>query len=128
VLLDVVLQRVNIRDRTAGGAERKPEHMPAFRATLDGTLPVGARVMLGANLTQIGSQSCVNPELDRDVRLAAQTVSGVTLQRSWGLGSGRGFGWLRVLAGMDNLTNAAVYEQCGLPRAGRTFRIGVDLR
>lgn len=128
VLLDVVTQQVNIRDLTAGGAARRPEHMPNFRATLDGTVPVGARVMLGANLTQIGSQFCVHPELDRDLRLAAQTVTGVTLQRSWGLGSGRGFGWLRVLAGMDNLTNAAVYEQCGLPRAGRTFRIGVDLR
>lgn len=128
VLLDVVAQQVRIRDLTAGGTPRKPEHMPNFRATLDGTVPVGARVMLGANLTQIGSQSCVHPELDQDVRLAAQTVTGVTVQRSWGLGSGRGFGWLRVLAGVDNLTNAAVYEQCGLPRAGRTFRIGVDLR
>jgi len=34
----------------------------------------------------------------------------------------------QVLASMDNVTNAAVYEQCGLPRAGRTLRLSVDLR
>ncbi len=34
----------------------------------------------------------------------------------------------QVPASMDNVTNAAVYEQCGLPRAGRTLRLGIDLR
>lgn len=126
--LDLVTQRVDIRDITAGGAERKPEHMPNLRAMVDGTIPVAARVRLGANLTHIGNQYCVNPDTDVDTPLAAQTIGGVTLERSWNLGQGRGFGVMRVLAGMDNVTNAAVYELCGLPRAGRTLRIGVDLR
>lgn len=127
LLLDLVAQQVHVRE-VAAGVQRKPEHMPNFRATLDGTVPLVARVRFGANLTHIGSQFCINPELDRDVQLSAQTVSGATLQRSWGLGHGRGFSSMRVLAAVDNLTNAAVYEQCGLPRAGRTLRVGIDLR
>ncbi len=126
--LDLVAQRVTIRDLIAGGTGRKPEHMPGFRAMLDGTVPTVARLSAGANVSHIGSQFCVNPELGRDVALAAQTVGGVSLQRSWGLGTGHAFRALRVLASMDNVTNAAAYEQCGLPRAGRTLRLGVDLR
>jgi iron complex outermembrane receptor protein len=128
ITLDLVTQSVNIKDLTAGGAERKPEHMPNFRAMLDGTIPVVAQIRLGANLAHVGNQYCVDPDTDADTPLDAQTIGGVTVERSWRLGSGRGFGLMRVLAGMDNITNAAVYEQCGLPRAGRTLRIGVDLR
>ena len=38
-------------------------------------------------------------------------------------------GWrsLRLVLGVDNLADAAVYEQCGLPRAGRTLRLAVTL-
>lgn len=129
VTLDVVAQRVLIRDAVSGTSGRKPEHMPGVRAMLDGTLPTLAQLELGANVTHIGAQYCVHPELDRDVDLAAQTVGGVSLARSWRLGAGRGlFRAMRVLASMDNVTDAAVYEQCGLPRPGRTLRVGVDLR
>lgn len=126
--LDLVAQRVTIHDLTAGGAERRPEHMPNFRAMVDGTLPLPAQLMLGASLARVGSQYCIDPDTDADVELAGQSIAGVTLHREFGLGSGRVFRFLRVLAGMDNVTNAAMYEQCGLPRAGRTLRIGVDLR
>jgi hypothetical protein len=100
--------------------------MPGLRASLDGTLPVGARVLLGASVTHVGAQHCVNPDTDADIRLAPQAIGGLTLQRSWDLGGGA-FRLLRLIAGMDNVTDAAMYEQCGLPRAGRTLRIGVDL-
>ena len=129
LLGDLVVQQVRIRD-AAAGASRKPEHMPSFRAMLDGALPVVARMTLGASVAHVGAQSCINPELGRNVRLAPQTITGATLQRSWGIGDRRGGGFnaLRVLAGVDNFSNAAIYEQCGLPRAGRTLRIGVELR
>ena len=125
--LDVVAQRVRIADALAGGAGRKPEHMPNFRAMLDGTLPVWGKVTLGANVSHVGTQFCVNPDSGDDVRLSGQTVTGFTAHRSWAI-AGRGFRAMRLLAGVDNVTNAALYEQCGLPRAGRTLRLGVDLR
>lgn len=127
VTLDLVAQTVAIRDLTAGGAERKPEHMPSVRAMLDGTVPVAGGVVLGANLAHIGNQYCVNPSTGRDDLLTAQTIGGLTAHRHFATVAG-GFRTLRVLAGLDNVTNAAVYEQCGLPRAGRTLRLGFDLR
>lgn len=127
VTLDVVAQRVTIRDLVAGGASRKPEYMPNLRAMLDGTIPVGRGVTLGASLANIGTQFCVNPESGNDIRLAAKTVAGVTAHRTWSLGAGA-FRAMRVLAGVDNVSDAAIYEQCGLPRAGRTLRVGIDFR
>ncbi len=127
ITLDLVTQRVTITDLTAGGAERRPEHMPNFRAMLDGSVPIVARLTLGASLAHVGTQYCIDPDTDADIELSGQTVAGVTLHREFGLGTGRVFRSLRVLAGMDNLTNAAMYEQCGLPRAGRTLRLGIDL-
>jgi iron complex outermembrane receptor protein len=127
ITLDLVAQTVNIRDITAGGAERKPEHMPSVRAMLDGTVPVAAGVVLGANLAHIGNQYCVNPNSGNDDLLKAQTIGGLTAHRSFAMAAG-GFHSIRVLAGLDNVTNVAVYEQCGLPRAGRTLRVGFDLR
>ena len=125
---DLIAQDVNIRDQSAGGAARKPEHMPNFRAMLDGTVPVARGISLGATVSHIGSQYCVNPDTDTDVSLAAQTLLGMTAQRSVALGSGRGFRSLRILAGVDNVTNKAVWELCGIPRAGRTIRLGIELR
>lgn len=127
VTFDLIAQTVNIRDITAGGAERKPEHMPSVRAMLDGTVPVAAGVVIGANLAHIGNQYCVNPNSGNDDMLKAQTIGGFTAHRSFAMAAG-GFHTIRVLAGLDNVTNAAVYEQCGLPRAGRTLRLGFDLR
>ena len=128
ITFDLVAQDVNIKDQTAGGAERKPEHMPNVRAMLDGTVPIARGIALGANVSHIGSQYCVNPDTDTDVNLAAQTLLGVTAHRNLSLGVGRGFRAMRILAGVDNIANKAVYELCGIPRAGRTIRLGFELR
>ncbi|HET8771829.1 MAG TPA: TonB-dependent receptor [Gemmatimonadaceae bacterium] len=127
LMLDVIAQKVRIKDRTAGGESRRPEHMPGFRAMLEGGMPLGGGVNLGAHVMRIGSQYCVNPEAGGDVALDAQTVGGATLDRGFSLGGGL-FRTMRLILGVDNVANAAVYEQCGLPRAGRTLRLGVDLR
>lgn len=124
VQMEFVGQRVRISDQALGGSGRKPEHMPAVRAMLDASMPTRAGVLLAASLHHLGAQYCVNPETDADVALARQTVVGASAQRRWRLG---GRGGLRVLVGIDNLTDAAAYEQCGLPRAGRTLRLGVTI-
>ena len=125
--LDIVAQRVRVRNLFAGGGGQKPEQMPGLRARLDGSVPVVAGVVLGMSISHLGSQYCVNAETHEDIALGAQTVAGVTAHRSWTRG-GRGFRSLRFLVGADNLLDAAVYEQCGLPRAGRTVRAGFEIR
>jgi iron complex outermembrane receptor protein len=36
-------------------------------------------------------------------------------------------GRLKAVFGVDNVTDAAVYDQCGLPQPGRTLRLGFQL-
>lgn len=124
--VEAVGQRVRIADALAGGSGRKPEHQPSFRGMIDATMPAYRGIVLGANLQHLGSQYCVNPEANRDVSLAPQAVMGATAQRRWRR-SGRGGQGFRVLLGLDNLTDTAAYEQCGLPRAGRTLRLSVTV-
>jgi len=123
---DLLVQRVRIRDAAAGAEARNPEHMPSIRAMLSGARGVGRGVVLGASVAHIGSQYCVDPAGSGNLSLEAQSVAGLTAERSWRLGTSA-FRRLRLLIGADNLTDAAVYEQCGLPRAGRTLRVGITL-
>jgi len=132
---DVVAQRVRVYDRTAtpgAPSERRPEHQPAVRGSLElgVPLPLALRGVAGARYT--GRQYCVHPDLDREAELGAQAVADVALTRAWPLGGangGRGLlRELRAVLGLDNVTDATVYDQCGLPQPGRTLRLGLDLR
>ncbi len=127
LLLDLVGQRVRISEIGSSEGPSKPEHQPSLRAGLDGTLPIGRGFVAGTNIVHIGSQYCVHPELGNNVSLDAQTAAGVSLERRWAMPGLKAFRWLRVLGAVDNLTNAAMYEQCGIPRAGRTLRLSLQL-
>jgi len=77
-----------------------------------------------ASLHYTGRQYCVHPDEGREVRLAGATRVDAGVDRAFALGGGpwrRLRGWVRV----ENLADAAVYDQCGLPQPGRTMRIGV---
>ncbi len=128
VMLDLVAQRVRVEDVTSSAGPLKPEHQPSVRGGLDALLPLGAGVTAGANVIHIGSQFCVHPDLGTNVELGSQSAAGVTLERQWSLPGWRAFRFLRVLGAVDNVTDSAVYEQCGLPRAGRTFRLSLSLQ
>ncbi len=128
LLLDMVAQRVRITDVSGSAGPQKPEHQPGFRAGVDATLPVGWGMSAGTNIARVGAQYCVHAERGQNVPLAAQTSAGVTLERGWALPGLKAFRWLRVLGAVDNVANVAMYEQCGLPRAGRTARVSIELR
>jgi iron complex outermembrane receptor protein len=132
---DLSAQRVRVYDATlpAGAPnERFPEHQPQLRGSLEVGVPLfGAR--LAALARHTGRQYCVHPDLGRQVELAPQTVGDAGLSREWPLG-GRARGGARLLRtlratlAMDNVTDATVYDQCGLPQPGRTLRFGIELR
>ena len=69
----------------------------------------------------------VNPDLGRNQRLAPQQVAGGGVERAWPVASSL---WSKLVASVsvDNLMDSAVYDQCGLPQAGRTLRFGLALR
>jgi iron complex outermembrane recepter protein len=96
----------------------RPEYQPKWAggARLIAPLPFGVRVQTSARMT--GAQYCqdnagVYTRLDRGTRFDAR------LSRAW-----RG---LEVAIAGDNIGDAAIYDQCGLPQVGRVLRLQVGV-
>ncbi len=128
---DATVQHVRVYDRTiTSGAsnERRPEHTPELRSTLTATVPLKAGIGASVMARHMGAQFCQHPDLGRLVRLDAQTVTDAAVSRAFPLR--RGGLMQRVLASMalENLGNRTVYDQCGLPQPGRTFRLSFEVR
>lgn len=125
---DLLAQRVRVHDDSAN-ADRRPEHQPEVRGSIELGLPLPAAVRAFAGARHTGGQYCVNPDSGMQQRLASQTEANIAAERSWPLGRGTGvFGALRTVLSLDNAANATVYDQCGLPQPGRTLRLMVQLR
>ena len=127
ILGDITLQSVNVEDPDAGTGPIEPEHMPEFRAGLDFLVPLPSDVLGGARFEYTGPQFCVHPELANEVELDSSGRVDLSAKRSFEIGS-RGF-WQRlaVSLSLDNLTDSTAFDQCGMPQAGRTLRIGVEV-
>ncbi|MDF1504397.1 TonB-dependent receptor [Roseisolibacter sp. H3M3-2] len=132
---DLLAQKVRLYDETLPAGqpnERRPEHQPQLRGSFDVGVPLGLGVRGSALARYTGRQFCQHPDLGRQVALGAQTVGDAALSRAWSLApAGRGARLLRALRAtlaMDNVTDATVYDQCGLPQPGRTVRFGLELR
>ena len=124
-----MLQDVRVEDPTSEGGERRPEHQPGFRAGLDAAVPFAGRLRALGRAHYTGRQFCVDPELGTDRELDGSGQVSLGLERSWPLRSGWG-GWIRALRASlwaDNVGDNAVYDQCGLPQPGRTFRLQVQV-
>jgi iron complex outermembrane receptor protein len=128
---DLLAQRVRLYDATlaAGEAdERRPEHQPQLRGSFDVAVPLPLGLRANAMARHTGRQFCVHPDLARQVELGAQTVADAALSRRWTTRGARLLGDVRTTLAMDNVTDATVYDQCGLPQPGRTLRFGFELR
>jgi iron complex outermembrane receptor protein len=125
---DFLAQHVRVKDDSAN-AERRPEHQPELRGSLELGIPLPAALRGSAGVRYTGVQYCVHPDQGNQVKLGAQTESNLALERSWSLGdAARIFGGLRAMLALDNATNATVYDQCGLPQPGRTLRVVFQLQ
>ena len=132
VSADLLAQRVRVRDLTATPGEpvvRHAEHQPQLRGSLDVGVPLPLDVRALGSIHYTGRQYCMHPDLGREVALGAQTGGDVSLSRSWSVGGASAL-WsrLRTVLALDNLADATFYDQCGLPRPGRTLRVALELR
>ena len=123
---DVVIQRTELTDESTG-AVSEPEYQPDMIAGLGvaGPLPLGARFDLRARHT--GRQSCINPDSGVQAGIPSAQRYDAEVSRRWLLRRG----WTSVVelaAGADNLSDEVIYDQCGLPQPGRTFRIQLRVR
>ncbi len=118
---DVTLQTV--RGRDANGSEVLLEYEPSVVGKLGINVPLPARLRAGGDLRFVSEQRCENPEIGRLQRLPASRMVDVSLRRSWSIRQGGALSRLEAAASLRNLADAAVFDQCGLPQAGRTFQI-----
>lgn len=123
---DLTLQRTRLEDETTG-EEVEPEYQPGVLAGLTLTIALPAGIRLDTRARYTSGQSCVNSETGaRDALLASRYVDG-EISKGW-RSSGRTRATFEVSAGVDNLGDATIYDQCGLPQPGRSFRVQLRIR
>ncbi len=127
---DVTVQKVSLRsDLVEGGplydTRQRAEYQPEFAAGVTVEGPVMAGLKARAGLEMVGRQYCVNPDLGIDV--AIESTTRIDLGASRRVRIGGPFDTLLVSLSLDNVTDAAVYDQCGLPQPGRLLRLQVQL-
>ncbi|MCU0635483.1 MAG: TonB-dependent receptor [Gemmatimonadaceae bacterium] len=123
---DATLQDATITDKTlTSNAEREPENLPMHFGSFNVLSRLPWRSEGFARARYIGASSCLNPDTNRRDRQGAATAIDLGVERHWSLP-----GWtqrLRALVAVDNVGDRAVFDQCGLPQPGRTWRIGLGV-
>lgn len=129
----LTLQDVEIReDVDDDGApevsrETRAEYQPELSGDISLTTPAVAGFRLRGQMQYIGSQFGANPRTEEYEELDPTAYLEAGLSRKIGQGF-LGLPPLRVSAMAENLTDQLVWDQLGLPRPGRTFRVQVELR
>ncbi len=120
---DVTLKDVNLDDPSAPSGQTRPEYQPwiAGGLQLSALLPLELRG--AARLRHVGSRYCVNPDLDTNVRLDADSWLDLDLARGFALTAVAPGRRAELVLAADNVSDAAVYDQCGLPQPGRLWRV-----
>ena len=116
---DFMLQAVELVDPETS-ISREPENLPGRSGRAWITVPTLAEVQATAEAEYTGPQFCQDPDTGADVELDGGTWLNATLARVWEIG--RGGRRIETSFSADNLTDTALYDQCGLPRSGRLLR------
>lgn len=118
---ELTLQSVELTD-PATMVNTQPENVPEQTASAHVRLPLvgGFDTTFEADYT--GAQFCIDPDSGQDVRLDGGSWFNATLSKVWPWAGGGGS---RVETSVSalNLTDTALYDACGLPRAGRLLRL-----
>lgn len=123
---DITLQNVDVIDPTATEQAAHVEYEPAIAGGLEVAGPLALEVRGTARVDVRGRQWCVDPDVAGGYdEIDPSALVGLELQRPWELRPNGMLSRLSTVVSLDNATNAAIYDQCGLPRPGRTLRLQV---
>ena len=122
---EVTLQAVELTD-PATLVNTQPENVPEQAASAYVRIPLGAGVRSTFEADYTGAQFCIDPDSGSDVRLDGGSWFNATLSKVWPWAGGGGS---RVETSVSalNITDTALYDACGLPRAGRLLRFQVSV-
>ena len=118
---DLTWQNVSVTDQRFESRGLRAEYQPgiAAGAHVESPLPAGFRAR--AAVEAIGRQYCVDPDLDADVALDPTARVDLVVSREFAIGGP--FRTLQTSLSLDNLADATVFDQCGLPQPGRLLRL-----
>lgn len=128
---DVTVQDVQTIDPTDPTPDGRAEYEPRVAGNVDLSAPLPASIRAIASLDFVGHQYCVDgSQPDGWAELEPSAGMDLSVDRTWQLAQRpRGFFTsLGTTLALENVTDAARYDQCGLPRPGRTLRLQVNMR
>ena len=126
---ELTLQQVSL-DEPGSALSTRPENMPEQMGGVWVDVALPADFSARASVDYTGAQFCQDPNTGNDVELDGGAWLNTSVGRTWRLSRSRarrgGFGGFggrvetRLTA--SNLANTVLYDQCGLPRAGRLLQ------
>ncbi|MCG8467871.1 MAG: TonB-dependent receptor [Gemmatimonadetes bacterium] len=117
---DLTWQDVVLTDAAAPAGSRA-EYQPEIAGSVSLAGPLVGGLTGRAAVEVVGRQFCVDPDGPGDLALDRSGRLDLMLSRDWDVGGP--FRTLQATASLDNVTDATVFDQCGLPRPGRLFRL-----
>ena len=124
---DALLQSIDVFDQSANDAQRHAENNPEVRGRVELGVPLPWQIRGFATGRHTGMQYCLNADTQSEMALRGATAADLAVQRTVSVVSGP-FRSMRTVLSFDNVANAVVYDQCGLPQPGRTLRFMMTLR
>lgn len=126
---DAQIQRITIVNITAAGQpSRHAENNPEARGMVELGVPLPLEMRFFTNARYTGRQYCLNADTGNEMTLDAKTETNGALERSFVVSRERSVRSVRALIALDNATNLAIFDQCGLPQPGRTLRVMLSFR
>ena len=90
------------------------------------TFPLVAGIAATAEAEYTGPQYCQDPASGQDVELDGGTWLNASLSRVWDISGSRSVAQrMETRVSASNVGDTALYDQCGLPRAGRLLQVQV---
>ncbi|MDH3224441.1 MAG: TonB-dependent receptor, partial [Gemmatimonadota bacterium] len=121
---DVTLQAVELTD-PATSLSSKPENLPETEGRLFAQVPLFSGVSATAEMEYTGVQFCQDPDSGADVELEGGSWLNASLARLFRIPTSGGERRVQGRINGRNLGDMTLYDQCGLPRAGRSLEVQI---
>ena len=105
----------------------RPEYEPGVVGEFDVAVPVPGELSLSGGYRFVGSQSCLNAESGSMDALSRTHRFDLQLRRFFAFEGRSALAKVDALVSVTNLTDNAIFDQCGLPQPGRTLRVQLRL-
>ena len=109
------------------GVKTRPEYEPSVVGGFSVAAPAPGDFKLSGGYRFVGTQFCLNADSASMDRLTRTHRFELQLRRLFALEGRSALANVDAMVSVTNLTDNAIFDQCGLPQPGRTFRIQLRL-